>query len=165
MAINVFVAGSKELKQKRDICRSVCSSLQNQWGTIYTKTFEDFPEVISNIGHQKEYNLYIDNKFVYFITDVIRGITMVVRPRRFNGVYVRFVNLLIIGLKLIGKLMGASLIYYGVLTFISIFVPSIDGSKWDIIDGLADLDRNMIARTLLSIFCLFFGRLLTKRQN
>lgn len=62
MAINVFVAGSKELKQKRDICRSVCSSLQNQWGTIYTKTFEDFPEVISNIGHQKEYNLYIENK-------------------------------------------------------------------------------------------------------
>ena len=106
-----------------------------------------------------------DNKFVYFITDVIRGITMIVRPRRFNGVYVRFVNLLIIGLKLIGKLMGASLIYYGVLTFISIFVPSIDGSKWDIIDGLADLDRNVIARTLLSIFCLFFGRLLTKRQN
>lgn len=58
--LKVFVAGSKELEEERKICRSVCNILQNQWGTIITKTFEDFSEAISKVGHQKEYNIFIE---------------------------------------------------------------------------------------------------------
>lgn len=57
--LKVFVAGSKDLKNERTICRSVCNRLQNQWGTIVTKSFEDFPEAISRDGHQNEYNTFI----------------------------------------------------------------------------------------------------------
>ena len=57
--LTLFVAGSKELKEERMICRSVCNTLQNQWGTILTRTFEDFPETISTEGHKNEYNLFI----------------------------------------------------------------------------------------------------------
>ena len=57
--LKVFVAGSKDLKNERMICRSVCNRLQNQWGIIVTKSFEDFPETISREGHQNEYNTFI----------------------------------------------------------------------------------------------------------
>lgn len=60
--LTIFVAGSKELNNERTVCRSVCNTLQNQWGTIVTKTFEDFSEVISSTGHQNEYNKFICNE-------------------------------------------------------------------------------------------------------
>lgn len=62
MGYKIFVAGSKDLDKERDACRSVCNMLQNQWGTITTKTFEDFDETVSDQGHQKEYNEFIENE-------------------------------------------------------------------------------------------------------
>jgi hypothetical protein len=62
MEYNIFVAGSKALQNERNVCRSVCNKLQNKWGTIITKTFEDFDETMSDVGHQKEYNNYIEQK-------------------------------------------------------------------------------------------------------
>lgn len=59
MEYKIFIAGSKKLEVERDACRSVCSKLQNSWGTILTKTFEDFSETISEEGHQNEYNNFI----------------------------------------------------------------------------------------------------------
>ena len=60
--LKIFVAGSKELKNERLICRSVCNVLQNKWGTIETRTYEDFSPTLSAIGHQAEYNEYIANE-------------------------------------------------------------------------------------------------------
>lgn len=62
MEYNIFVAGSKALQNERNVCRSVCNKLQNKWGTIITKTFEDFDETMSDVGHQKEYNNYIEQE-------------------------------------------------------------------------------------------------------
>lgn len=62
MGYKIFVAGSQALINERDACRSVCSQLQNKWGTIITKTFEDFPVTMSEVGHQKEYNNFIEKK-------------------------------------------------------------------------------------------------------
>ncbi|MBR3917466.1 MAG: hypothetical protein IKJ59_01855 [Clostridia bacterium] len=87
--INVFVAGSKELKNERTICRSVCNSLQNQWGTINTKTFEDFPETISKRGHQKDYNSFISNEadiVIFIFSGKIGNITQ----SEFNHAYNSF---------------------------------------------------------------------------
>lgn len=60
--LKIFVAGSKELKDERMVCRSVCNVLQNKWGTIETRTYEDFSPTLSTIGHQAEYNEYIANE-------------------------------------------------------------------------------------------------------
>lgn len=60
--LKLFVAGSKELKDERMVCRSVCNVLQNKWGTIETRTYEDFSPALSTIGHQAEYNGYIANE-------------------------------------------------------------------------------------------------------
>lgn len=78
-ALTLFVAGSQKLKRERDVCRTVCNILQNQWGTIITKTFEDFPETISKSGHQKEYNLFISNKadvIIFIFSGKVGDITM-----------------------------------------------------------------------------------------
>lgn len=77
--LKVFVAGSKELKTERMTCRSVCNVLQNQWGTILTKTFEDFPESISLVGHQNEYNAFIQNEadvVIFIFSDKVGDITI-----------------------------------------------------------------------------------------
>jgi hypothetical protein len=60
--LKLFVAGSKELITERMICRSVCSKLQNKWGTIETRTYEDFESTFSTVAHQAEYNEYITNE-------------------------------------------------------------------------------------------------------
>lgn len=59
MEFKIFIAGSKKLEVERDACRSICNKLQNSWGTILTKTFEDFSETLSDEGHQNEYNNFI----------------------------------------------------------------------------------------------------------
>lgn len=66
--MRIFVAGSIELKREREICRSICNSLQNRWGKINTYTFEDFSEVMQKGGHQELYNHCIeDSDLVVFI--------------------------------------------------------------------------------------------------
>lgn len=62
MEYKIFIAGSKSLDVERDACRSECSKLQNSWGTILTRTFEDFSETISENGHQNDYNNFIKNE-------------------------------------------------------------------------------------------------------
>ena len=77
--LKIFVAGSKELKNERTVCRSVCNVLQNQWGTILTKTYEDFPEVLSIEGHQKEYNRFICESadvVIFIFSGIVGDITL-----------------------------------------------------------------------------------------
>lgn len=77
--LTVFVAGSKVLDEERNTCRAVCNMLQNQWGTIIMKTYEDFPNVISDKGHQKEYDAFISNVAdvaIFIISGEIGGYTL-----------------------------------------------------------------------------------------
>lgn len=77
--LKLFVAGSKELKSERMVCRSVCNVLQNQWGTILTKTYEDFPEVLSTEGHQTEYNRFICESAdvaIFIFSGIVGNITL-----------------------------------------------------------------------------------------
>ena len=63
--IKVFIAGSKELKSKREILRSVLSQEQSKWlqngweGAIDVRTFEDFSATLSVGGRQNDYNGFI----------------------------------------------------------------------------------------------------------
>ncbi len=75
----IFVAGSVELKREREICRSICNSLQNRWGTINTYTFEDFSEVIQQGAHQDLYNNYIENDadlVIFIFSEKVGSITI-----------------------------------------------------------------------------------------
>lgn len=75
--IKVFIAGSKELKSKREILRSVLSQEQSKWlqngweGAIDVRTFEDFSATLSVGGRQNDYNGFIaeEASLVVFVFD------------------------------------------------------------------------------------------------
>lgn len=81
-AINVFVAGAKELRFERDAVISSLTHITNNSSRGYTfrvKSFEDFDRSLSSSGRQAEYNDYIskDAEYAIFILDGrVGGITI-----------------------------------------------------------------------------------------
>jgi len=66
--LHIFVAGSKNLRRERALCRNVCSKLQNKFGRITVKTYEDFRNDIPHKeSNQKEYNDYIMHEADIFL--------------------------------------------------------------------------------------------------
>ena len=80
-AVNVFVAGAKELKRERDAVISALTHITNNSLMDYAfrvKTYEDFDRSLTEEGRQREYNEYISNdaEYAIFILDnTIGGIT------------------------------------------------------------------------------------------
>ena len=79
--INVFVAGSKKLKNERDSVVSALIHLTNNSSRGYSfriKTYEDFPRSLTELGRQRVYNDYISGvaDYAIFILDgAVGGIT------------------------------------------------------------------------------------------
>lgn len=77
--LKCFIAGSKSMIAERDKMRAVVSNMYVNWKSrnmlIEVYSFDNFQHTMSEIGHQEEYNQFIQNKadLVLFLFDTSVG--------------------------------------------------------------------------------------------
>lgn len=90
----------------------------------------------------------------YIVVDVFRYLFVVIRPYIIKS---KLTSALAVILWLFSLLLGAYLIYSGVLVGVSIFVPQIEGSVLDFGNILVGLDNQILPRLILCAFTIWMG--------
>lgn len=108
------------------------------------------------IDHQKK-------ETIYLFMDGFRYLSMILRPRTIGKVLTRALYYILY----VGVICGGIMcLYFGILIILSTFIPSVEGSVFDINNFLEDLDNGIFGKVVLGVcfIGLSWGAVLAKKD-